>query len=355
MAACSLVIGEPFDPRPSVCGFHAVDFTDSSPLLSDAQKRVFDRLYRFAARTGECYASARHLGGILGRPERSVERDLAFLKRIGLLRSERHGRKAAGWLFLFHPMFQAASKPPSMAVQGKSPNRQIGLSKPPKSRSKPPRVADKSDIPSIPKESKANPNGDSGASSSSENEKVLKPEQTFKTLSQNADDDEKPERQRAEPDRMLNRAEHLRATKTVQPVYATPRDEVIAVVRDKYAVPVTDQTLSDIASALENRYPPTNWTEFLEAARPHLERGQLRNPAGFLLSLARQFRQRTEGSEPRLAPPPPPEKCPLCHEPKGGGLKVEGNRIVFCECATPEFREKMIARGWVKEADGARL
>ncbi len=149
--ACNLVIGEPFDPRPAVCGFHCVDFVDRTSLLNDGQKRVYDRIYRFAARAGTCYASARKLAELLGKPQRTVEHDLGVLKRVGLLRSERHGRAAVSWLFLFHAMFlpgvDPTFKPQPIAVQKTPSNRKPARAKPQDSRSKPQPIAVKSDIP----------------------------------------------------------------------------------------------------------------------------------------------------------------------------------------------------------------
>jgi hypothetical protein len=149
--ACRLRLGKPFDPRLAVCGFHCVDFVDRTSLLNDGQKRVYDRIYRFAARAGTCYASARKLAELLGKPQRTVEHDLSVLKRVGLLRSERHGRAAVSWLFIFHAMFlpgvDPTFKPQPIAVQKTPSNRKPTHSKPQDSRSKPQPIAVKSDIP----------------------------------------------------------------------------------------------------------------------------------------------------------------------------------------------------------------
>jgi len=101
------VIGEPFDPRHDICGFYPTDAVDRHPGFRDGPKRVYDRLYRLASKSGKCYASAPWLAEVLGKSARQVRYDLEVLERERLIRHQRHGRNANSQDFLYHPMFEA--------------------------------------------------------------------------------------------------------------------------------------------------------------------------------------------------------------------------------------------------------
>ena len=297
------VLGEVFDPRPGRCGFHPVDYTDRSPLLTDGQKRLMDRLFRLAARDGTCYASAQWLGTALGKPARTIEWDLKVLKRIGLIRTVRHGRAAASFEFLFHAIYPGSEAQP-IAVQSSLPKDrerapkpqlvagQDSGSKPQDSTAEPQPIADKSENPRIPVENPAA----ASSSSTSEREKVLtfsadacgnSPENSHevgavgilpaaKALSRKLDDDDTP------PERP-----------------ETPEEEIRRRLETRHAA-LIDQGLFDVDSCCESVRKeldgwPLNGFLLLDRAVTRAP-GKLANPGGHYRLLARRVRIHAEST-----------------------------------------------------------
>ena len=85
--------------------------------------------------------------------------------------------------------------------------------------------------------------------------------------------------------------------------------------------------------------------DFTEQVRHHLKNPRLTNPVGFLKSFVRQFRGRTTEVRPEPSPASPViDKCELCGSPRGNGLRLIGQAVVPCGCATPEFVEEFLAK-----------
>ena len=104
-------IGAPFNPWRGACGFYPPDVVgrDRSLGLTDGQKRLYERLVRYAGRDGRCWPSQTTLAAELGKVERQVRYDLGKLRAVGLI--EWHSRKAENgrgsvYQFRGHPIFE---------------------------------------------------------------------------------------------------------------------------------------------------------------------------------------------------------------------------------------------------------
>ena len=107
-----------FNPRYEACGFHPEEVVGRRRDLSEAAKRLYDRLVHWARltsgeranqRAGEVWRSKENMAEELGKSERQVCRCLARLKAAGLIGWHyRDGRKSNTYFFLFHPDFERA-------------------------------------------------------------------------------------------------------------------------------------------------------------------------------------------------------------------------------------------------------
>jgi hypothetical protein len=72
------------------------------------------------------------------------------------------------------------------------------------------------------------------------------------------------------------------------------------------------------------------------------------NPIGFLKSLAKKFRAKTQLASAPVTAAEAEErdyKCPKCFSRiRGEGLRLEGGKTVPCECASPEYVREMTER-----------
>ena len=108
--------GEPFNPWHEACGFYPqdvlgrqrklLDATGNLKMVTAGQKRLYERLVRFAGKDGRCFPSQDTLARELGRSDRQVRKDLASLESFKLLRHTwRDGRRNNNYEFLWHPIF----------------------------------------------------------------------------------------------------------------------------------------------------------------------------------------------------------------------------------------------------------
>jgi hypothetical protein len=334
--------GEPFNPYKMFTGVFIPEALVRCPDLSPGAKLAYGRLARYMGKGEHCYPSLATLGRELGSSRDSAKRYVQELAAGGLIRVKARKTKAGDSdtsevVFLWHTVFETEGVGVKMPLPGRGKNapgvganlhRGVGVKMPPKESQKEESHHHQSHFL---KESQPRGPETRGSTPAPSDPKAT-------AFQRGVDDDEK-----TPPEKKTDSG----------PRYASPRDELIALVREKYGELPTAKTMALVTIGLEGTYPPITWEQYLDGARPHLERGRLRNVEGFLVSFARGFRLRTTGVEPQLAPPPAPEKCPLCREVKGRGLKLEGARIVFCECATAEFRAQMLARGIVQEENAA--
>lgn len=77
--------------------------------------------------------------------------------------------------------------------------------------------------------------------------------------------------------------------------------------------------------------------------------GNWKSSAAGLRWLIKQFNLKTSDAPEEVPTPEPAEKCPLCKCPKGEGVLLQCGSMEPCECATPEFRER-IAQAIARDA-----
>jgi hypothetical protein len=98
-----------FNPWREACGFYPPDVVARQGDLTDGQKRVYERLVRWAGRNGTCWYGFETIAEALGKSGRQVKRDVFLLERYGLMRHVRRGRRLSNtYEFLWHPMFEGA-------------------------------------------------------------------------------------------------------------------------------------------------------------------------------------------------------------------------------------------------------
>jgi hypothetical protein len=69
--------------------------------------------------------------------------------------------------------------------------------------------------------------------------------------------------------------------------------------------------------------------------------GKWQSSAAGLKWLIKKFNSKTAEIPEEIAAPEPEETCSICKGPKGKGALLVDGRIEACECATPEWRERM--------------
>ena len=109
-------LGDAFNPwrgdeKTPGCGFNPADVVGLQRSLTDGQKRLYERLVRFAGRDGNCYPSQETLAELLGKSERQIRRDLKALEE-GRLISHRYRdeRRSNTYVFLWHEMFHVTTE-----------------------------------------------------------------------------------------------------------------------------------------------------------------------------------------------------------------------------------------------------
>ena len=87
--------GDFFNPSPKFCGFWPPDLVGKMPsfLLTDGQKRLYERLVRLSGQKGHCWPSYTSLAYDLGKCERQVKRDMKKLESRNLIRITHRGKQ----------------------------------------------------------------------------------------------------------------------------------------------------------------------------------------------------------------------------------------------------------------------
>jgi hypothetical protein len=122
-------IGQPFNPSRHVCGFYPPDTVGKLPgfeqgrrQLTDGQKRLYERLVRFAGLNGACFPSHQRLAAELGKTDRQIRNDLKRLESFRLIAHVRGaGRRSNTYQFLWHAVFEIERK----CISG-NPSEQYG-------------------------------------------------------------------------------------------------------------------------------------------------------------------------------------------------------------------------------------
>jgi hypothetical protein len=133
-------------------------------------------------------------------------------------------------------------------------------------------------------------------------------------------------------------------------VYASPEDELKAIYLAKAREPITIELLTVIRADLEATR--VSFGEYLVEVRKHIG-NDWRNPAGFLRSLSKRFRSKTRPASDPITATQEQEnnyRCPLCFSAvRGEGVRLVGDKIEICECATAEYAAQYHARASLKE------
>jgi hypothetical protein len=103
--------GETFNPWREACGFYVPDVIGRLRSLTDGQKRLYERLVRYAGRDGHCYPSQQRLAEDLGKSDRQIRRDLEKLEELRFIgHSFREGRRSNTYVFLWHEAIENQGK-----------------------------------------------------------------------------------------------------------------------------------------------------------------------------------------------------------------------------------------------------
>jgi hypothetical protein len=103
--------GTPFNPWFDSCGFYPQDVVGRQPhdgpvSLTDGQKRLYERLVRYAAR-GRAFPAQTTLAEELGKSERQIRADIHHLRDVKLIdcKARPENRRSHEYVFLWHPIF----------------------------------------------------------------------------------------------------------------------------------------------------------------------------------------------------------------------------------------------------------
>ncbi len=285
--------GEPFDPARTACGFYPPDIVARQRNWKDGQKRLYERLVRWAGRNGSCWHSVDAMADALGKSARQVQRDIAALERTGLIRRVRRGRRECNrYVFLFHVVFsQADGDATSVSYHSPKVTRHLG-------------------------------HGDATSVSyqypysSSSNRNELRKHRNSDTAADDDDDVPKPRKR-----------------------WKTGADAILATVQERGG-DLTPGTIERIGARLARN--GATWEAFADHVLPSLRNPALRNPAGYLTDAARAYgRTRLEPepadpANPAEAPPAPQTSlCARCGCPPNKGVLVIDGRAVPCPvCST---------------------
>ncbi len=90
-----------------MCGFYPPDLVGRLDSLTDGQKRLYERLVRYAGQDGLCYPKQEKLARELGKSERQVRYDLKKLCALNFISVRlRSGKRRVNiYDFLWHPVF----------------------------------------------------------------------------------------------------------------------------------------------------------------------------------------------------------------------------------------------------------
>jgi hypothetical protein len=123
----------------------------------------------------------------------------------------------------------------------------------------------------------------------------------------------------------------------------SPKTELAALIQRRGGL-LNEHDWRFISEGLELR--GIELSEFVEFVRPHLENTKTVNPVGMVKSKLKSYYPMTRpacssADIERSRESSTKEKCPICHEMKGKGTRIDNSRIIPCECASEEWRQKV--------------
>jgi hypothetical protein len=103
-------VGQVFNPCHKICGFYAPDIVGRQRDLTDGQKRLYERLVRWAGTKGYCWRSFETMAAALGKCVRQVKSDTKVLEDRKLIlhqiRSWKNGKRQTNvYRFRWHELF----------------------------------------------------------------------------------------------------------------------------------------------------------------------------------------------------------------------------------------------------------
>jgi hypothetical protein len=111
-------VGQVFNPCRNVCGFYPPDIVGRQLDLTDGQKRLYERLVRWAGTKGTCWHSFETTAAALGKCVRQIKSDMRTLERRRLVSHRVRGwkdgkRQTNVYSFRWHEMFDSRSESPA--------------------------------------------------------------------------------------------------------------------------------------------------------------------------------------------------------------------------------------------------
>ncbi len=289
----------------------------ASKELSPTAKLCYGHLLRRAGKNDRCWPSYRDIADAIGMGERQAMRSVGELVNAQLIhplkRAVESGRQTSnGYEFLWGPI---------LAGEG---DRSDTL------------PADKSVRATL---SNMSPSGVSEMSplevSNINHQKGSKKEGSIAPVFSMADGSSQP------------RVESASSDGDSQPaMYASGKDELKAIFRHHTGDDLKIRDLDAIEVSLS--LSGVTWEAFVEDVRAH-SWGRITNPVGFLRDRAKKFRALTRRSAPSLTAAEGRTKgyrCAICGSAiPGEGARLLNGKGVPCECATPEYIERIRRRG----------
>ena len=321
-------------------------------MVTDGQKRLYERLVRFAGTNGRCFPSQTTLARELGKSERQVRKDLVKLEQYRLIRHLwREGRRSNTYEFLWHQIFDERNRSAAQEREAVEPERN-SASVQRKAEAAATIIDRNQDTGQLRDLSGTGP-GLNG---------TLRPVER-NSVSANIISDRDLEKASNGSGAQTGFSASSDDEQSQPPgVMATPEFVFLARMTARHGPTIDPETLLDLVKAELNGY--ATLAEFLEHDAVTTTAPQrLTNPTGHYRSMARRLARRhglpgidktlkavrdimaelarqehensTAGSE----------KCPRCQQPKGKGVLVVNERFEPCpNCSTPEWAEYVRAK-----------
>jgi len=276
-------VGEPFRPFKKFHGVSVPEALCCYTGISAGPKLCWGRLARYQGRTGEAYPSTHVLADELGVSERQARLYVAELERQGFLRREPVTGTTNRFVFLWHAIFEEPRKNVAAPLR--------------KDSSAPPRNAS------------SDPGG-----------KILPPKRVSEVS-------RRQESHFEESQSSLDRRKQENDDE-VRPVYASEKDELIALIRDSTGEQPDKKLVRKVADFLELRNGTLR--QYLDDIRPRLTRLRQRPRAAFFYRHAEQWGG--ESSRPAAEPSKNESARGPCSCKGGFVQSQEGNREACQNC-----------------------
>lgn len=322
--------GEQFNPREIFGGIGVFipERVAASTVLSMTAKVCYGHLLRRTGKNDRCWPSHRDIADSTGVKERQVMRALKELAGAELIkavpRTDTTGRQTSNaYEFIWGPILQGEGDTSDTLPRDKSDRGRVSdLTSTGLTEMTPLEVSKKNHHQGSTQKEDSKP-AESGTQSCSQPD-ALNPLPCQGSKSD--DDDSQPTK------------------------YASGKDELKALT-SKAGQPLRVADLDSIEYLLA--CPGVTWEDFVAEARQH-SWSRIKNPVGFLKSLAKKFRAKTQRASAPITAAEAEEKnyrCSSCgSRVRGEGAILDVNgKPAPCRCASPEYIARMRERGIFSE------